>query len=127
MRARTAFMGMIPWPLLIWNGPRIFVAAQKLVRMARSSGRDRKADRTADSPSPLVNGRIDEQAAAALLDLERTVGVLNAELIAATELISSLAEANNVLIHEVQVLRKWLVAVTGLSIVGALLAASALA
>jgi hypothetical protein len=127
MPAPTALIKLIPWPLLIKNGPRIFDAAQKLVRMARSSGRDIKADPMPDGASSPHNGSIDEQAAAALLDLEKSVGVLNTELIAATELISSLAEANNVLIHEVQVLRKWLLAVSGLSIVGALMAAIALA
>jgi hypothetical protein len=126
MPAPTALIKIIPWPLLIKNGPRIFDAAQKLVRMARSSGRDQKADPASNSASP-DNGSIDAQAAAALLDLEKSIGVLNTELIAATELISSLAEANNVLIHEVQVLRKWLLAISGLSIVGAVLAAIALA
>jgi len=125
MAAPTALIRMIPWPLLIKNGPRIFDAAQKLVRMARSSGRDYSADPTSDDASSPADGSIDQQTAAALLDLEKRVGVLNAELIAATELISSLAEANNVLIHEVQVLKKWLLAVSGLSILGAILAAVA--
>jgi len=88
-------------------------------------GRDQSAVRTADEASSPANGSIGDETAAALLDLERSVGVLNSELIAATELISSLAEANNVLIHEVQVLRKWLLAVSGLSILGAILAAVA--
>jgi hypothetical protein len=125
MPAPTALIKIIPWPLLIRNGPRIFDAAQKLVRLTRSSGAGQNAGGAAESvPSP-HNGSIDEQAAAALLDLEKRVGVLNRELIAATELISSLAEANQVLIHEVQVLRKWLLAVSGLSIVGTILAAIA--
>jgi hypothetical protein len=124
MAAPTALIGIIPWPLLIKNGPRIFDAAQKLVRMARSSGRSQSAVGTAaDAPA---NGSIDGETATALLDLDKRVGVLNSELIAATELISSLAEANNVLIHEVQVLRKWLLAVSALSIAGAILAAVAL-
>ncbi|WP_332810543.1 hypothetical protein [Sphingomonas sp.] len=127
MPAPTALIGLIPWPLLIKNGPRIFDAAQKLVRMTRSSGRNQSADLAPDdAPSP-ANGSIDDQTAAALLLLEKKVGVLNSELIAATELISSLAEANNVLIHEVQVLRKWLLAISGLSILGAILAAVAVA
>jgi hypothetical protein len=125
MPAPTALIGLIPWPLLIENGPRIFDTAQKLLRKARS-GHDQSADRTAAEASLPANGRIDEQTAAALLDLEKKVGVLNSEMIAATELISSLAEANNVLIHEVQVLRNWLVAISGLSIVGAILGAIAL-
>lgn len=127
MPAPTALIGLIPWPLLIKNGPRIFDAAQKLVRMARSSGRDQSAVRTADEASSPAYGSIGDETAAALLDLEKSVGVLNSELIAATELISSLAEANNVLIHEVQVLRKWLLAVSGLSIFGAVLAIIAFA
>lgn len=126
MAAPTALIGLIPWPLLIKNGPRIFDAAQKLVRMTRSSGRDQSADLVPEEVSSRANGSIDERTAAALLDLEKSVGVLNSDLIAATELISSLAEANNVLIHEVQVLRKWLLAISGLSIIGAILAAVAL-
>ena len=122
MPAPTAFLGLIPWPLLIENGPRIFDAAQKLLRKARSSGRDQSAD---DASVP-ANGTIDGQTAAAVLDLEKKVAVLNSEMIAATELISSLAEANNVLIHEVQVIRKWLLAVSALSIAGAILAVIAL-
>lgn len=127
MPAPTALIGLIPWPLLIKNGPRIFDTAQKLVRMARSSGRTRSADLAADDTPAPANGSIDDQTAAALLDLEKSVGVLNSELITATELISSLAEANNVLIHEVQFLRKWLLAVSGVSILGAILGAIALA
>ncbi len=127
MAAPTALIGLIPWPLLIRNGPRIFDAAQKLVRMARSTGRDQPADRTPDDASSPADGCIDDQTATALLDLEKRVGVLNSELITATELISSLAEANNVLIHEVQVLRKWLLAISGLSIFGAVLAIIAVA
>ena len=126
MAAPTALIGIIPWPLLIKNGPRIFDAAQKLVRMARSSGRSQSAVGTAADASAPANGSIDGETATALLDLDKRVGVLNSELIAATELISSLAEANNVLIHEVQVLRKWLLAVSALSIAGAILAAVAL-
>ncbi len=122
MPAPTALIGIIPWPLLIKNGPRIFDAAQKLVRMARSTGHDQGAD---DASVP-ANRTVDGQTAAALLDLDKKVAVLNSEMVAATELISSLAEANNVLIHEVQVLRKWLLAISGLSIVGAILAAVAL-
>jgi hypothetical protein len=124
MAAPTALIGLIPWPLLIKNGPRIFDAAQKLVRMTRSSGRD-QSDLVPEEVSSRANGSIDERTAAALLDLEKSVGVLNSDLIAATELISSLAEANNVLIHEVQVLRKWRLAVSGLSSAGAVLAAIA--
>lgn len=127
MPAPTALIGLIPWPLLIKNGPRIFDAAQKLVRMTRSSGRNQSGVLAPEDTSQPANGSVDDQTAAALLDLEKSVGVLNTELIAATELISSLAEANNVLIHEVQILRKWLLAVSGLSILGAILAAVAVA
>jgi len=126
MPAPVAIVGMIPWSLLIDNGPRIFEAAQKLVRLARSPDRNEVVDRGIDGLLPANDGAPDDEIARAVIDLEKSVGALNAELLAATDLISSLAVANQGLIHQIRVLKTWLIGVAGLSLLGVVLATVAL-
>jgi len=126
MPAPVAIVGMIPWSLLIDNGPRIFEAAQKLVRLARSPDRNEVVDRAIDGFLPANDGAPDDEIARAVIDLEKSIGALNAELLAATDLISSLAVANQGLIHQVRVLKLWLISVSGFSVLGVVLAMIAL-
>lgn len=126
MVAPVAIVGMIPWSLLIDNGPRIFEAAQKLVRLARSPDRNEVVGRGIDGLLPANDGAPDDPIARAVIDLEKSVGALNTELLDATELISSLALANQGLIRQIQVLKTWLIGVSGISVVGVVLATIAL-
>lgn len=126
MPVPVAIVGMIPWSLLLDNGPRIFEAAQKLVRLARSPDRNEVVDRGIDGLLPANDGAPDDAIARAVIDLEKSVGALNTELLAATELISSLALANQGLIRQIQVVKTWLIGVSGVSVLGVLLATIAL-
>jgi hypothetical protein len=126
MPAPAAIVGMIPWSLLLDNGPRIFEAAQKLVRLARSPDRIEVVDRGIDGLLPANDGAPNDAIARAVIDLEKAVGALNAELLDATELISSLAVANQGLIRQIQVLKTWLIGVSVASGLGVVLAAMAL-
>lgn len=126
MPAPVAIIGMIPWSKLIENAPTIFEQAQKLISLARSSGGDKAASREADRALPDPGRGIDDRIDVAIVNLETSVRELDTELIAASGLIGGLAEANQGLIGQIRILKRGLVAVGALGIIGIVIALVAL-
>jgi hypothetical protein len=107
------------WPIVVQNAPAIWKAAQQLAQLVKGS----KEEFRIGNPPGMEAALLDNAALKAVVDeVEASLLTLNQQVSSASDMIASLALANDAMTTRLQQMQKWLIACAVVTIVSITLA-----